>query len=180
MDVKTVCLGVLMLGDASGYEIQKIVKCGCFQLFFDASYGSIYPALARLSEEGLVTSVTMAQDGKPNKKVYSITAQGRLAFVEALSQAPGPDKYRSDFMSRMLFCELLLPGELSDFVDKRLAHHDTVIADLERLLDGPLANGDEFVIRYGHAIHQAAKKFIEENRYLVETGALLAQVQGAE
>lgn len=180
MDVKTVCLGVLTLGDASGYQIQKTVKCGCFQLFFDASYGSIYPALNRLTEEGLVTGVTKSRDGRPDKKVHSITPQGRLAFVEALSQSPGADKYRSDFMARMLFCELLLPGELSELVEKRLAHHRTVIEDLERLLDRPLANGDEFVIRYGRAIHEAARKFIEENRHLVETGALLAQVQGAE
>ncbi len=180
MDVKTVCLGVLTLGNASGYEIQKTMKCGCFQLFFDASYGSIYPALNRLTEEGLVTGVTKSRQGKPDKKVYSITPRGRLAFVQALSQAPGPDKYRSDFMARMLFCELLLPGELSQLVDKRLAHHGAVIEELERLLDRPLANGDEFVVRYGHAIHQAAKKFIEENRHLVEMGALLAQVQGAE
>ena len=180
MDVKTVCLGVLTLGDASGYEIQKNVKRGCFQLFFDASYGSIYPALSKLTAEGMVTGVTKSRPGKPDKKVYSITPHGRLAFVEALSQSPEADKYRSDFMARMLFCELLLPGELAQLVEKRLAHHGTVIEELERMLDRPLANGDEFVIRYGRAIHQAAKKFIEENRHLVEMGALLAQVQGAE
>ena len=40
MDVKTLCLGVLTLGDASGYEIRKQFEEGPFAHFFGASYGS--------------------------------------------------------------------------------------------------------------------------------------------
>ena len=57
MDVKTLCLGVLCehWGKASGYEIRKLLKEeGAFSHFVDAGYGSIYPALNKLSDEGLV------------------------------------------------------------------------------------------------------------------------------
>lgn len=180
MDVRTVCLGMLTLGDASGYQIQKLVKCGCFKLFFDASYGSIYPALTKLTAEDFVTCTTESQDGKPDKKIYSITPEGRLEFIRSLSQEPAPDKFRSDFMARMLFSDLLLPGELSTLIDARVARHDEIIKELDRLLATELPSGEEFVIRYGRAMHEAASKFISENRHLVEVNALLAQMRETE
>src|SRR3546814_3071348 len=54
MDAKTLCLGVLSRGAASGYEIKKAFEEGPFSHFHQASFGSIYPALNALSADGLV------------------------------------------------------------------------------------------------------------------------------
>jgi hypothetical protein len=43
--VKTLCLAVLSMGDASGYEIKKLLE-GPFRHIHEASFGAIYPALA--------------------------------------------------------------------------------------------------------------------------------------
>ena len=43
MDAKTMCLGALMLGDATGYDIRKRVE-ETFSHFLDVSLGAIYPA----------------------------------------------------------------------------------------------------------------------------------------
>ena len=45
MDVKTVCLGMLTDGPASGYDLKKQFE-STFSHFFAAGYGSIYPALS--------------------------------------------------------------------------------------------------------------------------------------
>ena len=55
MDVKTLCLGVLSRGDASGYEIKKQCEEGPFAHFYAAGFGSIYPALNALWSEGLIS-----------------------------------------------------------------------------------------------------------------------------
>jgi len=86
MDSKTLCLGALILGDASGYEIKKLFEEGPFSYFHQTSFGSIYPALGNLMEEGLVTCDERAQDGRPDKKVYSLTEAGRAAFIHALGK----------------------------------------------------------------------------------------------
>ena len=52
MNVKTLCLGYLSLHEATGYEIKKDVEDGLFSHFIEASYGSIYPALNQLANEG--------------------------------------------------------------------------------------------------------------------------------
>ena len=53
MDVQTLCLGSLTLGEASGYEIKKLFEEGPFAYFYHASYGSIYPALGNLLKKEL-------------------------------------------------------------------------------------------------------------------------------
>ena len=55
MSVRTLCLAILNFGDATGYEIRKLSTGGKFRYFIEASFGSIYPTLARLEAEGLVT-----------------------------------------------------------------------------------------------------------------------------
>ena len=64
MDVKTLCLGVLCHGEATGYDIKKHFE-SAFSHFFLAGYGSIYPALAELTERGLVLCEEQAQPGRP-------------------------------------------------------------------------------------------------------------------
>ncbi len=55
-----------------------------------ASHQQIYKTLARMTEGGLVTYVEQAQDGKPDKKVYTITDTGRKALSEWI-RTPGKD-----------------------------------------------------------------------------------------
>lgn len=55
-----------------------------------ASHQQIYKTLARMTENGLVTYVEQAQDGKPDKKVYSVTDTGREA-LSAWIRTPGKD-----------------------------------------------------------------------------------------
>ncbi len=68
MNVRTLCLSVLYQGEATGYDIRRQCSEGKFSYFVEASYGSIYPALAKLEEDGLVTSRLEQQDGKPARK----------------------------------------------------------------------------------------------------------------
>ena len=82
MNVSSICLAILFCGDRTGYDIRKISTEGSYSFFVEASYGSIYPALNRLEHEGLVTCRHEAQDGKPARKVYSITDSGRKGSPE--------------------------------------------------------------------------------------------------
>ena len=174
MDVRTLCLGVLSLGDASGYEIKKRLE-DTFSHFYDASFGSIYPALNRLQKEGLVKCETEAQAKRPDKKVYSLTVDGRLSLVSVLNTLPGRDRVRSEFLVAMCFADLLEASQIAEMIDRRIAEHRMDAADLAvREARSPAAQ--QFVAGYGRAVYEAAATYLEENRYLVESEALLAQV----
>ncbi len=166
MNVRTLCLGVLSLGDATGYEIKKKLQSR-FSHFYDASFGSIYPALARLTGEGLVSFTPEPQAGRPGKKVYRVTPAGHLAFANELLGEPAPDRVRSEFLVIMTFSELLPPQALDQLFDARLASYRERIAALEPRDPDEITEGGAFVRGFGLAIYRAAVEFIENNRHRV-------------
>jgi PadR family transcriptional regulator AphA len=175
--VKTLCLAVLSMGDASGYEIKKLLE-GPFRHIHEASFGAIYPALARLQEESLVTCEERSQEKRPDKKVYALTQGGRFELIKELTIVPGPDRIRSDFMVQMLYAHLLPPSHIAQVIEQRLDIHTVLLSQLEnhdaRTAPAGEESSAEFVRGYGTAVLKAARDYIADNRHLVEGAALVA------
>ncbi len=169
MDVKTVCLGMLTAGEASGYDLKKRFESS-FGHFFPAGFGSIYPALAYLAETKLVTCTEIPQDGKPDRKVYRITKAGKRRFMEALGETRPTHKVRSEFLAVLYFAQFMTEDQISGLLDSRLGSLDELVAMLERCSreDAGVSGGVRFVTGFGLATARAARKYIEENRHLLE------------
>ena len=178
MNVRTLCLGVLSLGEATGYEIKKLLESR-FSHFYDASFGSIYPALTKLTGEGMVSCMPTPQNGRPGKKVYRITPSGRLAFANELLGEPAPDRVRSDFLVVMTFSELLPPQALDRLFEARLASYRERIAALEACNRDEMTEGGAFVSGFGLAVYRAAAEFIENNRHRVVAQQFVAERDAA-
>lgn len=170
MSVRTLCLAILNFGDATGYEIRKLSTEGKYSYFVDASFGSIYPALARLEAEGLVTVREEAQSGKPSRKVYSITETGRAEFIRDLSQPPAPDSYRSPFLLVAMCAELVGPEVIARAIDARLAHLREELARLEAIGSEPCDQrpAASFILEYGRNCMTEDIRFLEANRHRLE------------
>ena len=110
MDIKSILLGFLTQQPLTGYELKKRFSIS-FSFFSGASYGSIYPALKKMEREGLVTQQLEIQDGAPNRKVYSITAAGLKAFIEALTAPFHWEMPKNAFLARLFFFAHLSPEE---------------------------------------------------------------------
>lgn len=69
------CLLALMAGgETYGYQLAgRLEQAG----FGPVAGGSLYPALLRLENQGLVTSRWKAGDGGPGRKYYQLSAKGR-------------------------------------------------------------------------------------------------------
>lgn len=106
MTSKDVILGLLLRKDLSGYEIKQLFS-QVFAKFFDASFGTIYPTLNKLEQEGSIQKTLIEQKSKPNKYIYSITPLGKEQFMEFLGTAIEPPKVRSDFVVRMFFSDVV-------------------------------------------------------------------------
>ena len=161
MDIRTLCLGILSLGDATGYEIKKLVAEGSFSFFSEASYGSIYPALTRLTDEGLITCRAESQSKRPDKKIYSLSASGRTLLEQSLSKDPKPDKNRSEFLAALLFAEQVAPERISNLLEDRKAYHQKRIEQLEAIRDIESGATSRFVVSYGIAMQRAALEYLE-------------------
>src|SRR5580704_16884249 len=130
MDVRTICLGILTRGDATGYEIKNLFQDDGYQYFVEASFGSIYPALNRLTEDGLVSVRAEAQEKRPDRKVYSIMPAGRSAFIASLLKPLPEDRHRSPFVFAMLFADLLPQSRVSGMVDDYIEQVEQKLAHL--------------------------------------------------
>jgi len=168
MDVRTICLGLLSVADRSGYEIKKLLEEGPLGNFVDASFGSIYPALTRLREDGLVEFRTEEQSGRPDKKTYSISVRGRAVFRESLEGAMAPDRFRSDFMFVLMFADELSSERLNELIDERLDYYEGKIRKIRTEMGDETRAGPCFVAGHAIAIFQAAKLYLEQNRQLLE------------
>jgi DNA-binding PadR family transcriptional regulator len=174
MDVKTVCLGMLTDGEASGYDMKKCFESS-FGHFFPAGYGSIYPALSTLARNGLVEFELVAQDGKPDRKVYSITDKGREALVEGLGNPNPAHKLRSEFLATLWFAHLMTAEQIETVIENKLAEVDEFLEMIEEFQAENCpgsGQGAQFVAGYGKHMMSSFKQYIEQNRDLLAAPAI--------
>ncbi|MFD2489787.1 PadR family transcriptional regulator [Amycolatopsis jiangsuensis] len=78
----------------SGYELARRFEKS-IGLFWSASHQQIYRVLKRMVREGWVAADVVAQDGRPDKKVYTVSAPGRAELRRWLAEpspAAGPQE----------------------------------------------------------------------------------------
>jgi PadR family transcriptional regulator PadR len=93
-------LRTLLLGPAHGHTIARIIETTSDDVL-QVEHGSLYPALHRLEDQGLIASFWGTSENNRKAKYYRMTPAGRTRFVaertrwEALAQAVtrvlGPD-----------------------------------------------------------------------------------------
>ena len=175
MDVRTICLGILTRGDATGYEIKKLFEDDGYQHFVEASFGSIYPALNRLTDEGYVSVRSEAQEKRPDRKVYSITPTGRSAFIASLLKPLPEDRHRSPFVFAMLFADLLPQSRVGGMLDDYIGQIEGKLAHLDGHDRASQSSGEKFVAGFGRAVYAAVLDFLTTHRAEIEEQQHTAQ-----
>jgi DNA-binding PadR family transcriptional regulator len=101
-----VILGMLALGNRTGYEIKQVVDRST-RFFWAASYGQIYPELRRLEEQGLVLG-RHEPSGERERITYELTAVGEDALREWLASEDEPlYELRDEGMLKLFFSDSL-------------------------------------------------------------------------
>lgn len=77
-----VILGMVLNDDLTGYDIKKYIEKG-IGVFYKASYGSLYPALKKMTEKGYLNMHEKPQGGR-QKNYYRITDTGNKVFMDWL------------------------------------------------------------------------------------------------
>jgi PadR family transcriptional regulator, regulatory protein AphA len=126
-------LGLLGLGEASGYDLSRNVETG-IGMFWSPAQSGIYAVLPRLVEKGCATARTVAQERRPDKQVYRITDEGRAALRRWIeSGPPEPDPAYNPFLLRVYFGAETSPGVVAGHVAARKREAEDRIALLREL-----------------------------------------------
>jgi DNA-binding PadR family transcriptional regulator len=85
MVLEILILSSLRKGPMHGYELKRQVQRPTFTRLGNSS---LYPALRRFEQSGALTQHVEEQDGKPSRKVYTITEDGLAEFHELIATLP--------------------------------------------------------------------------------------------
>ena len=103
MSLPHVILTVLSTRDATGYDITKEFSAS-IGYFWKASHQQVYRELNKMAQNDQVTCVLEPQEGKPDRKVYSITDAGRSALGEWFEQPTAHPTVRDEFSAKLMAC----------------------------------------------------------------------------
>jgi DNA-binding PadR family transcriptional regulator len=172
-------LGLLMDRDHHGYEIRSQLR-DRLGVWANVSFGSIYPALARLERDGCVAAVTASEPrlgsqstgslsgeraslrslrtapgiGRRGRKVYRITDRGREEFVTLLANPATLDDAKN-FSLRMALAKYLTPSLRVGLLERRRA--DLV----ERLAEVRAGAHNEQLDQYARSVMDHAARGAE-------------------
>ena len=84
---KLAVLGLLSMGPNHGYGLRAILESWEVHRWLDIKYGSIYAALHRFADMGLVDVVGVDAEHGPNRTTYRLTEAGRSEVQELARRA---------------------------------------------------------------------------------------------
>ena len=103
--------------------------------FWSATHQQIYKVLRRMEVDGWVTGRSVEQDGRREKNVYTVTAEGERALTEWIGVSTPREAFRSEIAVKMRGASYGDREALLDDIEGRLADHRTRLAHYESLRD---------------------------------------------
>lgn len=155
-----VILGILSLRPSSGYDIKKTIE-NSIGYFYKVSNGQIYPVLKKLLDESAVIYTIEKNNGKPERKSYSITQRGHEVLLEWL-ESPG---YKNDgeLLLKIYFGSLEPAGKniqrlnrMIESKEKNMVVYNRLAENFNRASRAYLPNiYSYFTLRFGQIMTQA-------------------------
>jgi len=134
-------LGMLTLEPLSGYDFRKTAE-QCLGFFWKESYGQIYPTLKKMYEKGYLSSTRQKTEGRPEKRVYSITKKGEEAFRKWLNQQTRIEPKRNELLLKLFFGGKTDLGEQIRELESIQENHEKLLAELKTIEAWHIENYD--------------------------------------
>lgn len=136
MSLRHAILGFLSLEPTSGYTLKQRFD-GSVRSFWSATQSQIYRELHGLASDGFVVGESMASnEGRPDRRVYALTAEGRDALEAWLAEPLEPLQLRHPLLLKLVFAAELPPEKLDALLLSYAHGLDATRADLSaRLAD---------------------------------------------
>lgn len=136
MNARLLILGVLHHGPMHGYEVLRVFEQSRVDRWAGLLKGSVYHALKKMTDEGLLDAATEEAPGGGARLVYRITDAGRGEFLSLVRRAwKSPvSPFPTTLYSALAFFDALPRDELRGAIEQQ-------IASLERELEGWRAAG---------------------------------------
>jgi DNA-binding PadR family transcriptional regulator len=164
MSLQNGILGFLSYGDMTGYDLTQAFQSSV-HFFWHVQKAQVYQTLNKMEKSGLVTHKRVVQDVRPNKKIYSITADGRKEFMSWLADSDCVTDFKSTFLMKLFFSGNLSRSEATERLTSFAAECGTYAAEMSRVVPTALkeyekgVSGDDSL--YWKITADFGKRYIE-------------------
>ena len=169
-------LGMLSLGDMSGYQIKKHIAESIAH-FWSESYGQLYPELARMTKEGLTSVKPERGKAGRSRKTYSLTRKGAGELRTWLQAPVREEPPRSELLLKLFFGNSAPSdaniGNVTEFRDRHMQLLK-VYDGITRHLQAKCANDPNLpfwliTLNFGRHRSQALLKWADETIKVLES-----------
>jgi PadR family transcriptional regulator AphA len=161
MSHKYLILGLLAQNPMTGYDMRKHVQ-DVLNVVTNASYGSLYPTLHKLLEDGAVQMDEVEQVGRPAKKIYRITHQGTKDLQGWLTEPPAEDKIKREFLLKLYFAQEMPEEELRTMLRRRREEMQVRLAELSEERETANDPRQKWILDYALSMYQAEMAWLEQ------------------
>ncbi len=135
-NIEAAVLGLICEGPQYGYKIEKIVEERGMRNWTEIGFSSIYYVLKRLENKGLIQSKLEKVEGKPPRKVYTVTEEGIITMKEKVKFLLSKNKKLiSPFDLGIAYLKLLEPEEVFECLKRYIDSVDERINFLRDSID---------------------------------------------
>lgn len=162
MALKYALLSCLNESSATGYELTQKLKERMGNVW-NSSHQQTYQELSKLVVERCVTFEEVPQSGKPDRKVYSITEQGRDVLAEWVNTPTRRPKVRDPLLLKLFAGELWEEANLVEEVCTHRRHWQDTLANYRAIEARYFSEPDQLSQHY-RLQHLALIRGIEVNQ----------------
>jgi DNA-binding PadR family transcriptional regulator len=181
VSIRHLILGLLTQHPMSGYDIRRFLKSLSW-LIESPSFGTIYPTLRALREEGLVTVEVIPRQDKPPRKIYTITEAGRQALQEWVDQPVTSGASLKAFVMRLILAGSFSHTGLIAHLQQRrsqVASHHATLTQLTETPDRVKDDGHRIAFDYSLALASAELAWLDSALEQLSQQPLPLEVVGA-
>ena len=132
MSLKHAILVLLEKEPGSGYDLVQRFKSGIGH-FWNASHQQVYQELKKLHDERLVAFEVEAQNDRPDRKVYRITADGTRALESWVREPVNPPRINNALLVKVFGCRKEQLPDLLQELESHLQKHRQRLAEYREL-----------------------------------------------
>jgi DNA-binding PadR family transcriptional regulator len=125
-------LAVLASRSCSGYDLAKQFD-GSVGFFWHATHQQIYRELTKLEDSGWVEVETIRQEGRPDKKSYSINEAGKAHLCEWIAQPASLQPTKDELLIKLFVGHLVPQKQLLALLKQQQAQHQENLATYQTI-----------------------------------------------
>lgn len=133
MSLAHTILGLLEQQEMTGYDLKNTCFDQCVAHLWPADQAQIYRTLDKLVEQGWTTCCVEIQSDRPNRKVYSLTEEGKAELLRWLQCHQPVPTVREPFLVQLFFAAQLPNPALIKLLEQQLAARSKKLSDCNNI-----------------------------------------------